>query len=244
MTTPAVQRLGLVEYQIFPEEYFSGSDVSIYFGDEWVSEVAAINFTLVQQMQPIYGYNSYTFDEMAKGSRIVQGTLRINFIEANYLKKIYSNQQGKRSEMKRYMTHPAYRVDDINVELAINENNDIGKVYENFTKMTVAQKKKYEDSLNKSPWGRGFQSYIGTEAYNLNDLAFNNGQDGFQIVIVYGIPGVENEASSPSKVPSLQDIPDAYHKLVGVHIRGMGQTISSEGEPIFEDYQFIAKDLN
>ena len=37
---------------------------------------------------PIFGYNSYTFDDIAVGSRLVQGSFTINFTEANYLTRV------------------------------------------------------------------------------------------------------------------------------------------------------------
>lgn len=73
------------EYQYFPESYFAGSDVTIYFGDIWNEEVSGIQFGLTEEVLPIYGYNSYTFDAAPRGQRIVQGAFRMPFREAGYL---------------------------------------------------------------------------------------------------------------------------------------------------------------
>lgn len=37
---------------------------------------------------PLYGYNSFTFDEVAVGARMIQGTFIINYLIPNYLAKL------------------------------------------------------------------------------------------------------------------------------------------------------------
>lgn len=73
------------EYQVFPEEFFSGSDVTIYFGDLYVDTITGIEFTLQEQLRPIFGYADYTYSDISRGQRIVQGTFRIAFKESGYL---------------------------------------------------------------------------------------------------------------------------------------------------------------
>ena len=65
--------------------YFSGIDAEIYFGDVYVDETVAINFTVQQQVLPLYGYNSYIYDDISLGSRLVQGQFTINFTSAGYM---------------------------------------------------------------------------------------------------------------------------------------------------------------
>ena len=79
------------EYQLFPEEYFSGADLSIYFGDVWVDELISLQFTLLEQVRPVYGYASRTWDWIARGNRIVAGQFKIAFKEAGYLTTILSH---------------------------------------------------------------------------------------------------------------------------------------------------------
>ena len=45
---------GTLEYQVYPEEYFSGCDVSVYFGDAWIDEIVSINFALMEYVQPVF----------------------------------------------------------------------------------------------------------------------------------------------------------------------------------------------
>jgi hypothetical protein len=78
-------------YTRFTQDYFAGSNVSIYFDRIWVDEVQTLSFMLQENVQPIYGYASYTADAFAKGNRIVQGQFSINFKEAYYLKAIMNS---------------------------------------------------------------------------------------------------------------------------------------------------------
>lgn len=73
------------EYQLFPEDYYSGSDASIYFGDVFVDELMHIEYKLREMVMPIYGYNSYRFDVAARGQRIVEGRFTIAFRESGFM---------------------------------------------------------------------------------------------------------------------------------------------------------------
>lgn len=71
-------------------KYYSSLDADILFGGVFVDEVVSLNFAVQQNAMPIFGYNSYTFDDIALGSRLVQGQFTINFTEANYLSRVQS----------------------------------------------------------------------------------------------------------------------------------------------------------
>ena len=73
------------EYQYFPEDYFSGSDVTVYFGDVWADDIVSLSFTLEEKVLPIYGYASYTYDEVARGNRLVSGQFTVAFKEVGWL---------------------------------------------------------------------------------------------------------------------------------------------------------------
>jgi hypothetical protein len=72
-----IPRIEPRENNLFIEEYFSGTDTRIYIDDEEQTEIGYIAYSLQEQLKPIYGYASNTFDDVAIGSRIVSGTLKI-----------------------------------------------------------------------------------------------------------------------------------------------------------------------
>ena len=65
------------EKNLFKEEYFSSTDVEIYFDDKNQTEINYISFSLNEQLKPIYGYASRTWDDVAVGNRIVSGTFQM-----------------------------------------------------------------------------------------------------------------------------------------------------------------------
>lgn len=84
------------------KRYYSSVDAEIYFGDRHIDEVLNINWSIQQQAMPIYGYNSYCFDDMAIGSRIVQGQFSLNFIKAGFLTELQKNNELPRISRKLY----------------------------------------------------------------------------------------------------------------------------------------------
>lgn len=67
------------------KRYYSVIDAEIYFENEYVEDIADINWSIVQNVIPLFGYNSYIYDEIARGSRLIRGTFNMNFISPNYL---------------------------------------------------------------------------------------------------------------------------------------------------------------
>ena len=61
------------------KRYYSNIDAEIYFNGEWIEDIAEIDWTYHQSTLPLYGYNSYVFDDVAQGNRIISGSFAINF---------------------------------------------------------------------------------------------------------------------------------------------------------------------
>lgn len=70
------------------KRYYSVIDAEIYFGNEYVEDVCYIDWSVSQNTLPLFGYNSYTYDELAQGNRLITGTFDINFTSPNYLFEI------------------------------------------------------------------------------------------------------------------------------------------------------------
>ena len=72
------------------DQYFSGAQASLFIGDTWVDDIVDINYRVMHNRQPVYGYGSQHFDFVPKGTILVQGEFTINFREPNYLWMILS----------------------------------------------------------------------------------------------------------------------------------------------------------
>lgn len=74
-----------LQTRIYDQEYFSGSQVSLYIGDILIDEITGLQVEVQQRKMPIYGYASQLFDKVAKATVIVNGQFSINFKESGYL---------------------------------------------------------------------------------------------------------------------------------------------------------------
>lgn len=77
MTHKYIPRIPQRQENLFLEEYYSGTDTKVYINNKEQTEISYISFSLNEQLKPIYGYASRTFDDMAVGSRIVTGILKM-----------------------------------------------------------------------------------------------------------------------------------------------------------------------
>lgn len=73
------------------KRYYSGTDVSIYFGDFYIDDAIQVTYELSESTMLLYGYNSFVFDDVAKGSRMVQGQFSIHFTKSCYLLSLLSD---------------------------------------------------------------------------------------------------------------------------------------------------------
>ena len=69
---------------------YTGSNVSITIGDNYLMNAFGISYELSQNKRPIYGYNSMYYDSVASGQVIILGQLYVNFQHPNYLSTILS----------------------------------------------------------------------------------------------------------------------------------------------------------
>ena len=77
MTHNYIPRINQREENLFLEEYYSGTDVKVVLNGNEQSEISYINYSLNEQLKPIYGYASRTFDDVSVGNRIVTGTFKM-----------------------------------------------------------------------------------------------------------------------------------------------------------------------
>ncbi len=214
------------EYQLYPVKYYSGSDARISFGGVPISDIVSIQYTLQEPIVPIYGYASYTYDCVARGARLVTGSFRINFVENFHIAEVMNTLQGRNI----YNTSPVISIDeDTSKEdiMAWIEGQDLTNVQETANKMSSKIWGKTEDKIN-----------------NYRDTFFvkNSNKDltkyGFDVIINYG-----EELRQFTNFDG-DNLPATVQVINGVHLTSVAQIIQPTGECIFEEYGFIAKDLN
>jgi len=90
----------LRDYQFFPTEYFSGSDVAIYFGDLLIDEILPLEVSLVEAVQPVFSFQSYTYSKVMRGQRQVSGSFTIAYRETGWLHRVLAQEKWRRDQQK------------------------------------------------------------------------------------------------------------------------------------------------
>ena len=197
-------RDGNHEYQLFPEEYFSGADIHLYFGDIWNEEVISLSFALIEQVKPIYGYASYTFDFISRGARLVQGQFSMAFKSVGYLFDLMDHIGMVTSDKTQAIPKMAYDLGNVNApdwlkDAKGNINDILGTsraVYRNDLGMAMPTRADIPSYTNvtydieSQIWGREFQPSIEdtrkrSPYFNSRSNAIKLDQRGFDIYIVY-----------------------------------------------------------
>jgi hypothetical protein len=212
------------DYRHYSANYYSGTDIRIYFGDIWIDEVTSIEWTLQEQVAPIFGYASFTWDKVARGSRYISGSFSINFKETAYLQTIMnslSSDLDKDAKTGYFSKTEFDKSMDIEALLLSQSKKDFFAL---------------ANDLETSFWGDGKEV---TQVQTQEDNTFfypqaNLKKDGFNIVIAYG-----NDYMSGRAVDSYETV----QVLMGVQLTGISQQIGQNGQPIQETYQFLAKDM-
>jgi hypothetical protein len=251
--------------RVYDNEYFSGTQAGLYIGDVFVDEVIAYSYMTQQTKTPIYGYASQLFDAVAPGPVIVSGSFTINFKEANYLyivlmryqqfnrsvSKVLSDAAGGNSEVVKDFMHnvglgqkrggvsnipspfmpTTKKVLRQNIESILNGTATTGQRYNFYQSLSGYASingldLEFEDIaevLEDSVWG--------IEASKFDDMVRrtdDNFFDGFDMYFTYG------DYNNPGANHTVE-------RINGVHLTSRAKEVKVSGEPILEEYQFIAR---
>lgn len=229
-----------LEYQLFSEDYFSASDVHLFFGNIWVDEVVSLSFELQEQVMPIYGYHSYTFDHLLRGKRMVSGYFRINYKTNGYLKTIlkYADKIEQMFQEKNYgKTYSPSQMQKTKLDDLLKTEG-----YGSFNELA----KEFEDALWGTQMNRSNYLSDGSRPF------FNQSNRGFDIRIQYGAK-TEYEQSIRNRVDNydkriIENPPRTTVEVInGVQLTGyVKENIETnrDGMVITERYHFIARDIN
>lgn len=67
------------------KRYFSSIDAEIYFGDIFIDDINRIEYSVLENTMPIFGYNSRSYDFLMYGTRMIQGEFVVNFTRSGWL---------------------------------------------------------------------------------------------------------------------------------------------------------------
>ena len=242
------------------KEYFSGANARVYFGSVWMESIAGIQFSMNEQVAPIYGFHSYTFDRISRGQRIVQGSFTLNFTENGYLQTVLDRialelRRGFDAAIDEQssVVRTSFATPDGS---AYAEENTIEKI------LAADNENSYEDylsSLRKSFWGesdgtrlsrQGEQKESDVYFYARESGALDQNplkEHGFNILIDYSPDANLSDFEAcirNLKAPGTGSFHQTYRTIMGVHIVGITESLANDGQVLQQHYQFIARDLD
>jgi hypothetical protein len=223
--------------QAINEEYFSGSQASIFIGDVWVDEIIDWQISYGASATPIYGYGDTFFSHAAQGRVLVQGSFTINFKEPNYLFAILEryNKYNSVLDLSKHSTE----------EIEFDSKNPYNPE-ETLREKNFVDKRRALDDFFYQQRGGNLQSKDNRTTSNINGIVTNSILRGSTLGNLD--PRLVNDFAKP-----LFDIKIGYgtvlnadtigEQIVGVKLIGKGKTIMANGEPLKESYSFFAKNL-
>lgn len=223
----------------FHNPYFSGSQAKLWIGDIWLDEVVDIAFNENEAKVPVYGYASRYYDTIARGRSLVNGAFTINYKFNGWLNlildRLFSRGYDPREVEENYIDEwISRRLETISVlEQNDEEENAISFAVDLINQLSktapTERTKTFENSvkaLRKRIWG----------VTDASDISHLSDYRNFDISITFGIPP---ETASNNRLAPYGSF--TAERIIGVSLVGKGKRISVDGQPIFEEYQFIAQ---
>lgn len=251
---------------VYDQEYFSSSQVNLYIGDVLIDECCGLQVVLTQRKRPLYGYASELFDATARGTVIVQGSIEINFKESGYIFTVLNRlkklaEANGTSLISPFVTGKGFDANKrgarrgadtggllvANVERVLNAEQELGqslrsdltredvvKYYNDLTEIHQEANAFNNDRGALNPAEDVFEAFedrvwgkqkLDDEPRRIDDSTF----DDFTIYVSYGNFNTNNKVNHTAR------------RIDGVRLIGQAKTISNDGGPVKESYQFIAR---
>lgn len=213
--------------------FFTGSDVQIHVAELGNDEefgalpIQGFSFSVSQTKQPVYGYNSFTYDYVMRGTRIVQGALSLVTKYPEYMQRLLARAASNRADRQGELadSYAAFRgltEDDANIERYWGKNID----------PVVAASGRNEWSVHP-PFS--LVVVYGHEGTYTDDLE--------QMMAPFG----HNNAMFTDYNQRLVDEPlgDNSNRLMieACELQRCNRSYESQGSVLVETYQFLARDV-
>lgn len=240
----------------FDTSYYNGLDVRVMLGEFVLAEVVGLSYEVMEQATPIYGYASYTFKQVVRGTRLIRGQFTINFKQSGYIVWLVNRYKALQSgdlpteEFRRQFSLSALRAGETNLP-AIRQ--DIQRAVELSLKSRSDELTPLIEALRTHFWGESaFSSNLSVSYAPL----FSSGDVSLRLLIAYGDPQLKDSRGlflqKPLPYPQGRSVLSESNsraelfqaeELVDVHIAGYSKAIDDSGRNLLEQYQFFAKDI-
>jgi len=246
-------------FNSYYDYFFSGEDVKVYidglFDEKDEMDIASMAFVVKQEKQPLYGFWSYNYDAMMLGTRLITGELSIysryprrmtDLLEQAAKVRMESSSSNPSSAVRSILgssTDQARKDDEINIQ-KYWLNSEFDRVTSDPMSRTLIEGQDAGHNIFSAHPPFNLIIFYGVE----EDAVTNN-----KIVTYDSANNINRQLNSDrilstdyNERKTLTDLSSSSPmKLVLQNINLMSMTTSytSGGQPLVENYQFVARDM-
>lgn len=237
--------------------FFSGEDIKVFidglFDEKDELDTASLAFVIKQEKQPLYGFWSYNYDAVMRGTRLITGELSVytryprrmtSLLEKAARVRMESASAKAGSSVASVLGSDARSKDD---ELNIEKywlNSQLDRISSDPQMKTLTSLENPEHNIFSSH--PPFNLII---VYGIEELALTN-----KSIMTYNTSGDINRQLNSDRILmtdlnerkttiKLGDSTPMKVVLQSIDIISMTTSYSSGGQPLVENYQFIARDM-
>lgn len=233
------------KFNTYYDYYFTGEDVKVYidglFDAKYELDIASFAFLIRQEKQPLYGFWSYNYDVMMVGTRIISGEFsvysrypgRMRDLLSEAAKQRAAFAKGGEGRLESYLTGGDLqsREDEKNIE----------KYWANsqFDRLSSDDNADNRNIFSAHPPFNFIVKY-GTQEGSVTTIGRNKGTetpDNFDVL--------DRLMATDFNERLVQKNSSDFMNIVlqSVQLTNMGTTYSVGGQPLVENYQFLARDM-
>lgn len=243
------------KFNNYYDYFFSGEDVKVYIdglfdaADEL--DIASMAFVIKQEKQPLYGFWSYNYDAVMLGTRLISGEISVysryprrmtEMLEkAAAVRMESSNPNPSRSVISTLGTDAARKDDELNIQ-KYWLNTELDRTTSDPHMRTLVDTADSSHNIFSAHPPFNLVIFYGLEELGLSDntvatfdTANNiNAQLNSDRIIAtdYNERKILKSISNPMKIV-----------IQNVNLMSMSTAYNSGGQPLVENYQFIARDF-
>tara|TARA_A100001011_G_scaffold393992_1_gene485296 strand:- start:1710 stop:2321 length:612 start_codon:yes stop_codon:yes gene_type:complete len=191
--------------------YYTGAQCRLLIGSTLVEELNSIQYDIVTNKAPVYGYGSKYYDCIADGNHMVNGAFALNYVHPQYLISVVTN---------------ADKAQKVLMEATAEGIN------------TISNLDVYTAALNMGVNKRATRALLGLPTSDLIKLRKQKKAKA-DASNPYGVKHIGFEDLKPFDITML--IGSNRVAITDVVLTSRAQSLMSNGEPIMETYRFIGK---
>lgn len=245
------------KFNSYFDYFFSGEDVKVYidglFDEKYEMDIASMAFVVKQEKQPLYGFWSYNYDAVMLGTRLITGELSIysryprrmtDLLEEAARVRMESSSANPSSAVMSTLgssTDQARKDDEINIQ-KYWLNSELDRVTSDPMSTSLVENQGAGHNIFSAHPPFNLVVFYGTE-----EVAVTNNK-----VVTYDSASSINRQLNSDRILStdynerktLNSVSSPMKLIIqNINLMSMTTSYTSGGQPLVENYQFMARDM-